>query len=372
MQVKFELDRHGLSELFDVMTSESIVERTISSGQYCLFGGAGSPYSVKVRSYLRYKGIKHKWVVRNSPETIQEHQKYAKLPLVPTVVTPEGKSLQDSTPILEQMELLFPEKSIYPPSPVGRFMSELLEEFGDEWGNKWMMHLRWYSESSSLSAEVFARRTAAEICSGSPDAAAMEAMASSFKERMTKRSFTVGSNATTAPVIEESYLETLRLLEKHLSSRPFLFGGSPSLADFGLAGQLYQCFTDVHAGELMRMHAPSVALWCEVMVNPQSIGAFEEWSDLAPTLEPLIASEVRRFLVWSDANSKALEGGQKEFAVDLGNGQMWSQTVGGPQRYHAKSLRELRRKFAKVNDPELKEILERCKCLQLLQEGARL
>ena len=40
-----------------------------------------------------------------------------------------------------------------------------------------------------------------------------------------------------------SYLDTLQHLEKHLGGphpRPFLFGKSPSLADFGLAGQLYQ------------------------------------------------------------------------------------------------------------------------------------
>lgn len=343
-------------------------------GQYRLFGAAGSPYSIKVRSYLRYKGINHKWVVRNSPESMQEHQKYAKLPLIPTLVTPEGQGLQDSTPMIEEMEQLFPERSIYPPSPVGRFMSALLEEFGDEWGNKWMMHFRWYSSSSGLSAEVISRRTAAEICSGAPDVDTMVAMASSFKERMLQRSFTVGSNVQTAPIIEQSYLETLQLLEKHLASRPFLFGKSPSLADFGLAGQLYQCFGDVAAGELMRLYAPTVALWCEVMANPapHEEGGFEDWAQLAPTLEPLVASQVCLFLRWSDANAKALEGGRKDFAVDVGHGQTWSQTVGGPQRYHAKSLRELRRKFAQLDEPELRVILERCNCLELLEERSKL
>ena len=88
----------------------------------------------QVRSYLLYKRIQHQWLVRNSAERMQEHQKYAKLPLVPTLVTPEGKGLQDSTPIIEQLEVQFPERSIYPNSAVGKFMSQLLEEFGDEWG----------------------------------------------------------------------------------------------------------------------------------------------------------------------------------------------------------------------------------------------
>jgi len=66
---------------------------------------------------------------------MQEHQKYAKLPLVPTLVTPDGEGLQDSTPIMEEMEKRFPERSIHPPGAVSKFISELLEEFGDEWGS---------------------------------------------------------------------------------------------------------------------------------------------------------------------------------------------------------------------------------------------
>ena len=95
---------------------------------------SNSPGS-QVRSYLRYKRIPHEWLVRNSAERMQEHQKYAKLPLVPTLVTPDGEGLQDSTPIMEEMEKRFPERSIHPPGAVSKFISELLEEFGDEWGS---------------------------------------------------------------------------------------------------------------------------------------------------------------------------------------------------------------------------------------------
>jgi hypothetical protein len=33
---------------------------------YGLFGAEMSPYSVKVRSYLRYKAVPHQWVLRNA------------------------------------------------------------------------------------------------------------------------------------------------------------------------------------------------------------------------------------------------------------------------------------------------------------------
>ena len=56
---------------------------------YRIFGSELSPYSVKVRSYFRYKALPHRWIVRNA-ETQAEYQKYAKIPIVPLVVTPDG------------------------------------------------------------------------------------------------------------------------------------------------------------------------------------------------------------------------------------------------------------------------------------------
>ena len=109
-----------------------------------------SPYSVKVRSYFRYKAIPHQWVLRNA-ESQAEFEKYARMPIIPLVVTPEGTGIQDSTPIIDAMEKLFPEPSIHPDDPVARFISALIEEFGDEWGNKWMFHYRWARDVDQIS-----------------------------------------------------------------------------------------------------------------------------------------------------------------------------------------------------------------------------
>src|SRR5262249_53516149 len=109
---------------------------------YRIFGSELSPYSVKVRSYFRYKGLPHEWLLR-SPANQSEFQKYAKLPLVPLVVTPEGEGVQDSTPIIERLEAANRESSIVPDDKALAFLSALLEEYGDEWGNKWMFHYRW-------------------------------------------------------------------------------------------------------------------------------------------------------------------------------------------------------------------------------------
>ena len=76
---------------------------------YRIYGAEMSPYSVKVRSYFRYKGIPHRWIVRNA-ETEAEYQKYAKLPIVPLVVTPDDEGIQDSTPIIERSRRTIPSR----------------------------------------------------------------------------------------------------------------------------------------------------------------------------------------------------------------------------------------------------------------------
>ena len=65
---------------------------------YRIWGAELSPYSVKVRSYFRYKQIPHVWQRRDA-----EAQKYGRLPLIPVVATPDDEGLQDSTPIIEAL-----------------------------------------------------------------------------------------------------------------------------------------------------------------------------------------------------------------------------------------------------------------------------
>jgi glutathione S-transferase len=328
---------------------------------YRIFGVELSPYSVKVRSYFRYKGIPHEWVVRGAAQ-MGEFQKYAKLPLIPLVVTPEDQALQDSTPILERMEELFPEPGIHPEDPTLAFLSALLEEYGDEWGNKPMFHYRWWYEADQDSA---AERIARANLPDAPDEA-IRKMAGAVKQRMVPRLSFVGSSADTREQIERSYERQLALLEVHLAERPYLFGSRPAFADFGVYPQLYECLTDPTPGALMRRRAPRVVAWIERMLEPRAQGGFEGWDRLGPTLEPLLAQEVAGlFFPWSSANARALAEGKGEFTVELEGRPFTQQT----QKYHAKSLGALRARYASVPDrAALDPILERTGCLRWLRE----
>ena len=327
---------------------------------YRIFGAEMSPYSVKVRSYFRYKGIPHQWILRNAASQA-DYEKYAKLPIVPLVVTPQGAGIQDSTPIIDQMEKLFPEPSIHPGDGVARFVSALIEEFGDEWGNKWMFHYRWARDVDQISS---AGRIARMRASGSSEQQQAD-LAGTIRARMADRLWFVGSNAQTAPQIEAGFRDMLKLLENHLSERPFLFGGRPAYGDFGLWGQFYEMWTDPTAGALIEGGAPHVLDWVHRMLWPRAEGDFESWAALKPTLEPVLSRQVGgKFMPWTLANEKCLAEGKEEFSIRLG-ADTWMQK---PQKYHARSLAMLRAKYAEATEKAvLDQVLSTAGCLQGLR-----
>src|SRR3954471_12922473 len=171
---------------------------------YRIIGAEMSPYSVKVRAYFRYKGIPHQWILRNAASQA-EFEKHAKMPIIPLVISPDGAGIQDSTPIIDQVERLHPEPSIHPTDPVVRFISALIEEFGDEWGNKWMFHYRWARDVDQISSAGRLARMRAPNASEQEH----EVLAGKIRTRMVDRVWFVGSNPVTAPQIEAGFIEML-------------------------------------------------------------------------------------------------------------------------------------------------------------------
>jgi glutathione S-transferase len=325
-----------------------------------LFGAELSPYSVKVRSYLRFKNAPFEWLQRSQARQ-EEFARYAKLPLIPVLVDAEDNALQDSTPIIETLEREMPEPSIIPQEPALAFVSALLEDYADEWLNKAMFHYRWSYPADQESA---ARRIVDMIFEG---AEKPEGIEQAVRARMIGRLYHVGSSVETAPLIEGSFARLIELLERMLSSRAYLFGGRPSLADFGLAGQLTQLLSDPTPGALMKAQAPNVVRWIDRMENPQVEGDFIPLSALRETLAELLHYEVAgAYLAWMSANARAVEADASGVSVEIA-GALFTQK---PQRYAAKAFVELRRKRASVDDSDLTLLLQETGCDAYLAQAA--
>jgi glutathione S-transferase len=325
-----------------------------------LYGAELSPYSVKLRSYLRYKELPFEWLERSQARQ-EEFARYAKLPLAPVLVDADDTALQDSTPTIEALEREFPEPSIVPDEPALAFVAALLEDYADEWLNKAMFHYRWSYPDDQESA---ARRTVDMIFQG---AQAPEGIEESVRTRMVGRLHHVGASPETAPIIEGSFARVIALLERLVASRSYLFGARPCLADFGLAGQLAQLLSDPTPGALLKAQAPNLVRWIDRMENPNAEGAFVRFSALRDDLADLLREEVAgAYLAWMAANAQAVANDAAGVSVEIA-GATFTQK---PQRYAANALAELRRKRAAVEDEALSALLGETGCDAYLASAA--
>ena len=344
-------------------------EGKLMSEKYKIFGAELSPYSVKTRSYFRYKNIPHVWVVR-SPSTADEFQKYAKLPIVPLVVTPEKEGLQDSTPIMDRMEELFPEPKANPDNEVLKFISILLEEYSDEWGNKHMFHYRWKAVVDQNSASRRIAETNLPIyIKFFPivNTLMKNKIAKTIKGRMSNRLWVIGSNENTENQITDSFHNLLSKLNEHLKKRKYIFGYRPSYADFGLWGQIYNAWTDPTPRKFIEKDYSDLLPWIVRMLNPKDEGDYESWESLSSTLKPILKEEIGEvFLPWTSAITKSMQAKQEEISVTL-QGKEFKHSIGGPQKYHVKSLAVLKKKYDTFKGNEaLTSILSEANCRDLL------
>jgi glutathione S-transferase len=325
--------------------------------QYVVMGRPESGYSMKVRSAMRFKGVPHAWMdrcLRNE----KLYQAHAKVQLIPLVFRPDGSAAQDSTPILEALERDHPEPSLHPTDPGLRFLSELIEEYGDEWANKLMFHHRWgYRPDQKQRSRTLAHG----MLEGHPLRIFAPIVAPFIVRRMIPRMAFAGANPNNAPILVESFANLTAMLDDHLRSRPYLFGARPAFGDFGLWGQLHQAFIDPTCGAYLTAHAPAVVGWIERMLDPKVEGEFESFEVLAPSLRPLFAREVGpRFLAWDAANAEALASGRERTELDLDGRPYFQKTF----KYPAQTLGILRRKFDEAaDDARLLRFLDETGCL---------
>ena len=329
---------------------------------YKIIGIEPSPYSIKVRAYFRYRQLPYTWHSRFAEEAT--FQARAKLPLIPLVLTPDDQAMQDSTPIVESLEATRPPESgpsIHPEGAALAFLSALLEEFGDEWGNKLMFHFRWADEADQANAALRIARSAQPH----GESAQVAMVATAVRQRMVGRGHFVGSNEKTAPLIESYFDQLIPLLEAHLQTRVFLFGGRPSFGDFGLGAQFYAMAMDPTCGAILSARAERVLAWSYRVSDPTNLGPFEPFDSLAPTLIPLLKYVGTYFLPWSRANARAIASGAAAFRVELA-GETYEQP---PQKYHARSLRKLMDRYQAVPDKtELDPILDAAGCLDGIKQ----
>lgn len=337
-------------------------------------GAPASPYTRKLLAVLRYRRIPYRLLVGAAAD--RAGMPKPAVELLPTVYLPDadGKltAQTDSTPLIRRFEREVEGRSVLPADPVMRLIDSLLEDYADEWLTKAMFHYRWHYAVDVAKAGDIIPLQYNGICTAE---AMVEAGKRIFSQRQIGRLGVVGSNPSTAPLIEASYVRLLGLLDAHLQQYPFLMGSRPGASDFAIYGQLTQLAQfDPTAMAVALSVSRRVVAW---------VGLVEDLSGHEPTEDGWISrqaipaslinllSEVgRTYVPLLLANEAALKAGSKQVEAAI-DGQNWVlQTVA----YQGKCLRWLRDEFLALGDADQAsavDVLRETGCLTLFQEAPR-
>jgi hypothetical protein len=187
-----------------------------------------------------------------------------------------------------------------------------------------------------------------------------------------RRNVLVGSTAANLPVIEHIGNRVMDIMETHIVNQPFLFGSRPSIAEFGLYGQLSQFILDLSAIEPCGQRAPYTMRWLHHM---DDLSGFEgEWrqgsDNYAPAVEALLAMVGDEYLPFLLANAEAVATGAESFKVSVSN-LTYQQA---PYKYQVKCLQQLREAYVALSErarSQLNPLLEKHGCLLPLTQDKK-
>ncbi len=312
---------------------------------------------------MRYRHLPYVWVSR-MPQFFAETAAVRPL-IMPVVQFPDGEYRTDSSPIIHDLEKLHPTyRSVIPSDPVLAYLSDLIEDMADEWLTKCLFHYRFSNLSDRNSGASWVIDDTTPLV----DTDELAPLVAAFIERQIERMPLVGCTQANAPIIESFNAELLEILEPFVATDQFLFGTRPSLADFGLYGQLKTLGTDPSGMKIMRDCAPRTVHWVRRLDDLSGVEG--EWTanpDEMPTaVGKLIELAGRYYLPFLAANAQAIDTGNAHVEVVL-DGHAYAQPV---YRYQAKCYDYLLRRFAGLPDNMhaiLDPILEKTDCLRHLE-----
>jgi glutathione S-transferase len=235
--------------------------KEIAGDKYVLWGANWSLYTAKVRPYLIKKRVEYVEVSPSHP-----HWNDYVLPAVgyftvPVLETPDGDIIADSTEIMEFLEPKFPNPPMLPDDKTLAALAYLIHSFGSEGLTKSAMYLRW---NTSFDNRLFAR-SEFERTLGTPELA--DGFAQSMRAYLPILGVTLDHGVDVA--IETSIDKLYQALNEHFLKYPYILGGVPSLADYGLMGPLYAHHgRDPASSNALKQRAPAVYRWIETMQRP--------------------------------------------------------------------------------------------------------
>ena len=326
-------------------------------------------------SLLRYRRLPYNFLIGGLFEEGIMDTSYlpkAKINLMPTFYFKNKSNklepMVDSTFILRRLEKLYSDRSAVPKSSVLNFLNYLIEDFADEWLTKATFHYRWtYDEDIKKAGSTLSRWR-----SLTDNEETIKPIRKDISERQISRLYVVGSNTTTSDIIEGSYKNILKLMDKHMNNYPYIFGERPSSSDFALYGQLTQLAAfDPTPMKIADNIASRIVAWVGVMEDLSGLEVNNsDWvnsNNLTESFRNIFYEIGNTYVPVLKANSEAVYQNKEEVKVEI-NGKLWTQK---PFYYQSKCLNWIKEEYEALENKDknfIDDFLNGTGCEQLFNE----
>ncbi|MBT4519631.1 MAG: glutathione S-transferase family protein [Halieaceae bacterium] len=237
--------------------------------KYTLYGSYASYYTAKSRSYLRKKGIPFEERIPAHPRFREYVRPTSGKHHIPQIEAPDGTVVQDSTAIFNFLEERFPEPAARPPGIRQQWACRILEAVIDPALLNMAWHFRWNFMETNYG---FVGREFGRSFKPRGSDAEVDNYGQVIADRMSGYRQSMGITERHFPALVQLYDDVLDILEAHVTTRPYLFGGLPSIADHALMGPLFgHLARDPEPAMRMKKRAPRVFRWTEHMNTPEII-----------------------------------------------------------------------------------------------------
>ena len=288
-------------------------------GFYRIWAAIDSPYSWKMRTYMNYKGIPYKRMRIDAQSATVTIPKLVGMPIMPVMLAPDDRVMQDTTPIMDFFEQEYGDNSCCPTDTRLQFINVLLEDFGDEYLPRFSMHYRWGNEQNR---QTISHRIARSMMYGNEHMHPKQ-VAPMILQRQTGFDGPLGLNTDEVRTsMDQQLLDLLAILDKHFTDHQFLLGDRPSLADFAVYAHLYtHLLQDPFSAEIMECHGARTINWIDTINEFGDVRGglgqteFGDWLDLdegvPESLKQLLEYVSKTYVPFSGGVAKAVKDNPK-------------------------------------------------------------
>lgn len=224
-----------------------------------LFDWAPSPFCMKVRAILHYKGIAHERVAVLGPSLLElvRRSNTRKVPALEV----DGRMLVDSTDIAHELERLVQQPAILPADPRLAGLSHALEDWSDEALYFLGLYFQWIDpRGRPMLRQAFGHTPVGFVAR------------LFYQRRIATQLRGHGTSRKSPAQIAADLRREYAALTAMLDGRPYLLGDAPYLCDFAVNAQLVYMSRPPGSAEILR-EFPALAGYMERMKALRSAGA---------------------------------------------------------------------------------------------------